>query len=168
MDQEASHPEGEAMVEEFRWVHGIVRQELAAVRGLAAHVLAGASAEEIRAQIESFAVNSPVWALRLHCLHYCQFVHGHHSHEDVAWFPRLRRQDPALNPVVDRLEAEHRVVAEHLDAIEAHATGHLDEPAERAALADALEELAAHLLSHLDYEEDAIFPTLRTMRDWRH
>jgi hypothetical protein len=165
-EQPPSHHEGEALVEEFRWVHGLVRNELEAVRALADRVLGGADGDEIRTEIESLAVNSPIWALRVNCLHYCRFVHGHHTLEDVAFFPRLRRADPALDPVVDRLEREHRVIAEHLDAIESHAAS-LAEPGARPSLVEALDDLAGHLLEHLDYEEESIFPTLRGMADWR-
>ena len=57
----------------------------------------------------------------MNCLHYCRFVHGHHHLEDVALFPALRRADPDIVPVVDRLEGEHRVVSEQLDEVEAAA-----------------------------------------------
>jgi iron-sulfur cluster repair protein YtfE (RIC family) len=161
------NPEGEAMVAEFEWVHGLLRRELTGLRDLAERAATGADAAEVRTEIASMAVSSPVWALRVHCLHYCQFVEGHHTHEDDAWFPRLRRVNPALDPVVDRLQAEHVEVARHLDVIEEHAAGLLDDPAARPALVAALGDLADHLLRHLDYEEDSIFPTLRAMRDWR-
>jgi iron-sulfur cluster repair protein YtfE (RIC family) len=163
----ASHPEGEEMVAEFRWVHGLVRRELDTLRDLAGRVAAGAGGQEVRDEVAAMAVSSPVWALRIHCLHYCQFVHGHHAHEDQAWWPRLRRADPELNPVIDRLESEHRLVAGLLDTIEESAAALVDDPASRPRLVAALEELAEHLIAHLDYEERSIFPTLRRMRDWR-
>jgi hemerythrin superfamily protein len=155
------------MVGEFRWVHGLIRRELGALRDLADRVLDGQPAEDVRAEIQELSANSPVWALRIHCLHYCRFVHGHHSYEDAAFFPRLREADPALNPVVDRLEAEHRVVAEHLDAIEHLAANLNHADGDRPSLATALTELADHLLAHLDFEEESIFPALRAMADFR-
>jgi hemerythrin-like domain-containing protein len=94
----------------------------------------------------------------VNCLHYCRFVHGHHRLEDVALFPALRRADPDLGPVVDRLEGDHRRVAEQLDELEAAVAG---DDRDRVVL--ALDELAAHLLAHLELEEESIGPALRRM-----
>jgi len=103
-----------------------------------------------------------------HCLRYCRFVHSHHHAESAMLFPALRRADPALNPVVDRLEAEHRAVSGRLDEVEAAAqalAGH-DEASLRERLATALQELSTDLLEHLQYEEDHISDTLRTWPGW--
>ena len=40
-------------------------------------------------------------------MHYCRFVHAHHTIEDAALFPMVRKHDPSLNRVVDRLEEDH-------------------------------------------------------------
>ncbi len=158
---------GEAMAEEFRVIHDIIRRDLVVVRGLAADVAAGAAADTVRTRVADMAVSSPIWTLRVSCLRYCRFVHGHHVHEDSAFFPPLIAANPALEPAVERLKREHRVVAGLLDAIERQ-TEVLDrELTARQGLAAALDELAEHLLAHLDWEEDAIFPTLRRMTDWR-
>jgi iron-sulfur cluster repair protein YtfE (RIC family) len=156
------HPDGEAVVAEFEWVHGLVRRDLATLRSLADDVAAGARAEHVEAQIESLAVKSPVWALRVNCLHYCSFVEAHHGLEDSFFFPRLRRVNPALSPAIDRLEHEHQVVAEHLDRIEASAVALSTDIGARAALVADLTRLADHLLGHLAFEEASIFPTLRS------
>lgn len=160
-------PEGEAMVAEFRWVHDMLRRELVAIRELAVRVRDGLGAEQVRAEIAALATDSPLWVLRIHCLQYCRFVHGHHGHEDADWFPVLRRHDPSLNPVIDRLEAEHRAIAGRLGDIEAEADALLEDPGARARTAVALDRLSDDLLAHLDYEEDGIFPALRTMPDPR-
>ena len=162
-----STPEGEAMVAEFRWVHDLLRRELAAVRELADRVRDGLDAEQARTEIAALAADSPLWVLRLHCLNYCGFVHGHHGHEDADWFPVLRRHEPALEPVLDRLSREHRAIADQLAIIETHAEALVEDPDARARLALSLEELSGALLAHLDYEEDGIFPALRTMPDPR-
>jgi iron-sulfur cluster repair protein YtfE (RIC family) len=159
-----SYPEGEAMVAEFEWVHGILRRELESVRDLARQAARG---EDVQEQIAEMALTSKVWSLRIHCLHFCQFVEGHHAHEDHAWFPVLRRENPDLEPVIDRLKREHELVARQIADVEHHAARLPDDPEARPALVAALNAVADHLLGHLDYEERSIFPTLRGMRDWR-
>jgi hemerythrin-like domain-containing protein len=112
--------------------------------------------------------HSPLWKLRVNCLYYCRFVHGHHGLEDVALFPALRRSDPALGPVVDKLEADHRKVSDHLDEVEAAADAlvRLDTFENREGVVNGLRAVAEHLLAHLDYEEQAITPALREWTQW--
>jgi hypothetical protein len=149
---------GEAFYEELLWVHGMLRQELELVRSLAARVADGLSAEELRIEVAALKANGPLWALKVNCLHYCRFVHGHHRLEDVALFPALRAADPDIAPVVDRLEADHRTVASQLEEIEAAVSGD-----EQERVIAALDALADHLLEHLAFEEASIGPTLRRM-----
>src|SRR6266567_1152159 len=147
-------PRGEAMVAELKWVHDMIRRDLRTVRQMAADATAGRAAGEIRAGIRSLAASGPLWQLKAGCLHYCRFVHSHHHAESVLLFPALRRANPALDPVVDKLEADHASGSEDLAA--------------RARLTQALQQLSADLLAHLQYEEDHISDTLRTWPDWPH
>ena len=101
------NPRGEAMVAELKWVHDMIRRDLRTVRRMAADVAAGQPAQEIEAAIRSLAAGGPLWQLKANCLQYCRFVHSHHHAESVMLFPGLRRANPALNPVVDKLEADH-------------------------------------------------------------
>ena len=105
------NPQGEALVAELRWVHTIVRQNLATILEVSAAVLGGALATQVQAQIDELAATSAVWTLRVNCMRYCSLVHGHDNHEDEAWFPALRRVNPAMHQVIDQLEADHRAVA---------------------------------------------------------
>jgi hypothetical protein len=159
---------GEMFVQELLWVHSILRRDLAIVRELAERVLAGASPAEVRAEIGSLQTNSPLWKLRVNCLYYCRFVHAHHGLEDRMLFPALRRSNPALGPVVDRLEADHRRVSDYLDAVEEAADRLIQEDTSdaRQELVGHLNRLAEHLLRHLDYEEENVSPTLRTWTGW--
>jgi hemerythrin-like domain-containing protein len=106
----------------------------------------------------------------VNCLYYCRFVHMHHTIEDVALFPELRRTNPALGPVVDRLEADHLRVSNYLDEIEAsvRAIGNEDTPHGRQRIVDGLDGLTDHLLAHLEFEEVEISPTLRQWTSWPH
>lgn len=159
---------GEAMVAELRWVHDAIRHDLDKVRRMADDIAAGAPPEQVRAEIGRLRTNSPIWKLRANCLHYCRFVHHHHRLEDVALFPELRRTNPALGPVVDRLEEDHRVVGDYLDEIEAAVAdlGRSDTPRGRRRVVDGLEGLSGHLLTHLAFEEVEISPTLLRWERW--
>jgi hypothetical protein len=111
---------GEAFFQELLWVHGMIRQDLATVRELAALVAGGLAAGEVEAQLASLAANGPLWALKVNCLHYCRFVHGHHRLEDVALFPALREAEPELAPLVDRLEGEEEGIGPALRRMDRH------------------------------------------------
>jgi hypothetical protein len=156
-------PQGEALYEDLRWVHGLLRQDLATVERLAVEVVDGAPADGVVREVRALETTGPLWRLRASCLHYCRFVHHHHRLEDRALFPELRRVNPSLGPVVDRLQEDHRRVAVLLEAVEA-AVENLDgedTPAVRLAVASALEALAGHLLAHLELEEESVAETLR-------
>jgi Hemerythrin HHE cation binding domain len=161
-------PPGEALVTELRWVHDMIRRDLGTVRAMAVDVAAGAPADEVRAGLRSLAAAGPLWQLKISCLHYCRFVHSHHHAESLALFPALRRVNPALNPVVDKLEADHASVSVVLDDVEAaaDALGGPEDRDGRARLTGALQNLSADLLAHLQYEEENISDTLRNWSRW--
>jgi iron-sulfur cluster repair protein YtfE (RIC family) len=156
---------GERMVEDLRWVHAMLRDDLATLRRLAADIIAGRSADHVTSAIRSLQTQGPLWQLRVNCLRYCQLVHHHHGAEDAMLFPALRKSNPALGPAVDRLERDHRRVSDLLDHVEALATQlkqNDDNAGVRHALATALTDLSDHLLEHLAFEEESIIPTMRS------
>jgi hypothetical protein len=159
---------GEALVQELQWVHNMIRGDLRTVRQLAAGVDAGRPAEEIRAGLRTLAAGGPLWQLKINCLQYCHFVHSHHHLESAALFPGLRRVNPALGPVVDKLEADHLSISGRLNAVETAAStlGETEDPAAREQLSQALLQLSDELLAHLRYEEQEISGTLRTLSRW--
>jgi hypothetical protein len=160
--------QGEALAAELRWVHDMIRRDLETVRQMAADVVAGLPARQVQAGLRALAASGPLWQLKINCLQYCRFVHSHHHAESVMLFPALRRANPALNPVVDKLEADHLSVSRLLDAVEAaaRALGEREEPTLRERLSSSLQELSADLLAHLEYEEENISGTLRTWSHW--
>jgi hypothetical protein len=95
-------------------------------------------------------------------------VELHHRLETHYLFPELRRIEPALDAVVRRLDADHEVVARHLEEITvaADAVGELDTADRRARLIAGIGALAADLLTHLDFEEEQLSPVLRTLTQW--
>jgi hemerythrin superfamily protein len=161
-------PRGEALVAELKWVHDLIRRDLQTVRQMVRDVAAGRPADEITAGITALASGGPLWQLRINCLQYCRLVHSHHHAESVLLFPSLRRADPALEPVVDKLEADHRSVSHLLDEVEAAASalGEQDSTQRREQLSESLRRLSTDLLAHLEYEEENISATLRTWSRW--
>jgi glycerol-3-phosphate dehydrogenase len=156
---------GRALFEELLWIHGMIRRDLATVRQLAADVATSMPAHEIAEEIKNLKRGGKLWQLKMGCLRYCRFVHSHHNLEDVAFFPSLRAVNPALNPVVDKLEDDHRRVSDLLDAVEegADILTKIDSDAVRRSIGDTLTVLSERLLEHLDYEELNAGPTLRRM-----
>ena len=149
-------------------VHAAVRGDLERVERLAAQALEGVSPAKLTEKLDEIKRGGMLWRLRVDCLRYCHFVHSHHSAEDIAFFPELRETNPAISPVVDRLEADHRRVSDQLDKVEAAAKALADNddgPA-RQAVADALRILGANLLAHLDYEERNLEATVLRLRDY--
>jgi hypothetical protein len=163
-----ANPQGEALVAELKWVHDMIRRDLRIVRQMAADVTSGQSAGDIQARIRALATGGPLWQLKINCLQYCRFVHSHHHAESVMLFPGLRRANPALNAVVDKLEADHLSVSGLLDEVDAAARelGSREDPEVRERLTLALRKLSADLLAHLQYEEENIAGTLRTFSGW--
>jgi hypothetical protein len=156
------------MFRELLSIHALLRRDLQSVRRLADAARDGLGPEEILAEVRNLETNSPLWRLKFGCLHYCRFVHAHHSIEDVALFPMVRRREPSLNRMVDRLEADHRRVHEITDRIAAEAGQVIDDGTgeSRVRLVEALVELEKQLLTHLALEEDILGPLLSTWDRW--
>lgn len=166
VDESMVHPQGEKFLAELRWIHDVIRNNLASITTVVEAVNNGAAAAHVRARIDELASTSIIWTLRVDCMRYCSFVHGHHHHEDTAFFPTLRHVNPTLRTVIDTLEADHVRVSRYVDAVEAAAVRLDDDEAARVDLGQALTALAEHLLSHMEYEETKLAPTLQRMTHW--
>ncbi len=137
-------------------VHDHLRSELERLQGLVGDVRRGLlSAGDARAGVQAMTLRQKNWTLGAYCQSYCGFVNGHHTLEDASVFPHLRRAEPDLGPVVDRLHEEHQVIHHLLDALD-HALVDLVRDGDESAL-EALDatirRLSDRLLSHLAYEE---------------
>ena len=161
-------PPREGMFRELVYIHSLLRRDLQTVRRLASDVRDGLSAEAILAEVRNLKTNSPLWRLKFGCLHYCRFVHTHHTIEDAAVFPMVRKHNPSLNGVVDRLAEDHLKVHHITERIAAVAdrVATDDSGASRLQLVEALTELEEHLLAHLALEEEALGPLLSTWDHW--
>lgn len=135
-------------------VHDHLRQELAEVRALVDRVASGTlDLARARSMINTMAMRQNNWTLGTYCESYCRVVTTHHTIEDVGLFPRLRAADPGLVPVVDRLEAEHHVIAEVLERVDAALVAMVSRPEGIGEVRAAVDLLTDTLLSHLSYEE---------------
>jgi hypothetical protein len=157
---------GRALYGALLAVHALIRRDLGLVQDLAAQTLEGIDAEELRRQLNALKRGSMLWRLQVNCLRYCSFVHLHHNAEDADFFSELRHTNPAINPVIDRLQAEHRRVSADLEAVETAANGlaHDGGLQAREAVVETLQALRANLLAHLEYEEVNTEATVRRVR----
>lgn len=156
------------MHRQLKLIHQMLRSDLAVCRELAIEVAAGAPAAEIAEQISTLQTRSPIWTLQVNCLYHCRVVHAHHGHEDADMFPALRRSNPDLSAVVDKLEADHRSISDLLDTVEESAK-QLDDTEQspaRQRLVAALRRLEEDLLAHLAFEEESIASTMRGWERW--
>jgi Hemerythrin HHE cation binding domain len=161
---------GRAMFKELLWVHAAIRRDLATVEKLAADVGNGLPGEAVQETLGKLKTAGPLWQLKMNCLRYCRFVHSHHRAEDALLFPSLREIDPSMEPVVDRLEADHARVSDLLDAVEdaARELSDTNGADARRGVIEGLRELHGHLLEHLDYEELNAGPAIRRLEHLAH
>lgn len=161
-------PFGVAVHRQLKLIHQMLRNDLTTCRELAADVAAGAAPGEVANRVAEMRANSPIWNLQVNCLYHCRLVHMHHHGEDRDMFPALRRSNPDLGAVVDRLESDHRAISTLLDDVEARVK-ELDEtstPEARAVVVMALRDLSTRLLEHLAFEEENIATTMRSWVTW--
>ena len=158
---------GRWMYEALLAVHAAIRRDLDLIQALAEQARGGIVPGDLARQLKALKRDTMLWQLRMNCLRYCSFVHSHHGAEDADFFSELRETNPGINPVIDRLQGEHRRVSDDLDAVEAavKALGDDDGPQARTAVVDTLRALRENLLAHLDYEERSIEATVRRVRE---
>jgi len=148
---------GRAIGEHLVDVHDHLRRELTEVRDLLEQVKAGAvPAGRARAVLNELTVRQHNWTLGAYCATYCSLVTQHHGLEDDAVFPHLRRADPPLVPVIDRLEQEHVIIHEVVEGVDRALVNLVREPGDYTELQQAVDLLTDALLSHLSYEEREI------------
>jgi hypothetical protein len=135
-------------------VHDMLRKELTELREVVAQVRDGAlSAGDARSALGEMALRQNDWTLGAFCSRYCRAVAQHHGLEDEAVFPHLARTDPGLEPVIDRLGAEHLVIHDAIEGVDRALVHHISHPEDFDSLQAAIDLLTDTLLSHLSYEE---------------
>lgn len=138
-------------------VHDHLRAELTQVLDLVGQVEAGTlDAGRARGVINEMTMRQNEWTLGAYCQSYCRLVATHHTIEDSSVFPHLRRRDPSLAPVLDRLEAEHHVIHGALEEVDRALVAVVSGPDGLATLRSAVDRLAQTLTEHLSYEESQL------------
>ena len=145
-------------------VHEHLRSELAQIEDAIEQVATGHRDPGLaRSMINALAVRQNDWTLGAFCASYCRVVTGHHTIEDVDWFPRLREAHPHLGPVIDRLEGQHHAIAGLLTGLDDALVAMVAAPPGPQVLAgvhEAVEALGEALLAHLAEEEEALLPAV--------
>jgi Hemerythrin HHE cation binding domain len=142
-------------------IHDGLRAELEQLRDLIEHVVNGArNVGDAGSFINKMAMRQNDWTLGAYCAQYCRIVTGHHTLEDRSIFARLKRSDPDLVPVVDRLEQEHHAIADVLDQVDRALVALVSEPDGMIKLRGAVDLLTDTMLSHLSYEERELIEPL--------
>lgn len=135
-------------------VHDHLRAELTQVQQLIEQVAAGTiDVGRARSHINTMTMRQNNWTLGTYCESYCRLVTAHHSLEDQAMFPDLRRADTRLRPVIDRLEQEHHAIHDVLEGVDRALVALVSTPNGLGQLRAAVDLLSDTLLSHLSYEE---------------
>ena len=135
-------------------IHNALRAELDQLHDVIGQVVQGTiDAGAARSVINTMTMRQNNWTLGAFCESYCRIVTGHHTLEDRSVFPHLRRSDPRLGPVLERLENEHEVIASVLDRVDRALVALVTRPDGMDELRAAVDLLGDTLLSHLSYEE---------------
>jgi alkanesulfonate monooxygenase SsuD/methylene tetrahydromethanopterin reductase-like flavin-dependent oxidoreductase (luciferase family)/hemerythrin-like domain-containing protein len=135
-------------------IHDALRAELDQLRDVVDQVAHGEmQAGQARSLINTMTMRQNKWTLGAFCESYCRIVTGHHTLEDRSVFPHLRRADPRLTPVLDRLQDEHEVIAGVLDRVDRALVTLVSERDGMVPLREAVDLLTDTMRSHLSYEE---------------
>jgi iron-sulfur cluster repair protein YtfE (RIC family) len=136
-------------------VHDALRAELIQLRDVIEQVERGETDPSVaRSFITRMTIRQNNWTLGTFCETYCRVVTQHHTLEDRSVFPHVRRSDPRLAPVIERLEEEHETIAELLERVDQALVGLVAPGGEGiAGVHRAIDLLTDALLSHFSYEE---------------
>jgi hypothetical protein len=135
-------------------VHNHYREELAQVRDILEQVRTNAMDVGVaRGQLNAMTLRSNNWTLGSFCQAYCLSLTQHHSMESGGIFPYLRSSDQGLVAVLDRLDQEHQVIHDVLEAVDQALVGLAQRPDDLSGIQEAVDVLTDTLLSHLAYEE---------------
>ncbi|QWC85860.1 hemerythrin domain-containing protein [Nocardioidaceae bacterium] len=147
--------------EHLRMIHDNYRGGFAQVQQLVDGLVDGVGAvADVRAAMHRMGLTQAYQQLGSFCGQLCRAVEAHHRIEDAHLYPALRAADRdgvhGLEPVLDRLAAEHVVVHEALEDFDGIARGAQADPSRLTELAEAYAALRALVESHFAYEEEQI------------
>lgn len=152
---------GRAAARSLKMIHDHLRRELETIRDLVEQVARGdVGASEAQLGLGQMSMRQNNWALGAYCASYCRLVAAHHGGEDGEVFPTLRRVEPSLAPVLDRLQREHVLIHELLDTLDAGLVALVSGSSTVETMRGAVDALSDALLSHLVYEETQLLEAL--------
>ena len=152
---------GRAQQDLLRQVHDHLRSELASILEAVDQVAAGAAdPDSTRSMINALTMRQNFWTLGSFCAGYCRMLTMHHGIEDAAMFPGLLARDASLAPVVERLSADHELVAEVLVELDLALVALIDGGRDVGPVRDQAQRLSDLLLPHLTYEEEQLLPVI--------
>jgi hemerythrin-like domain-containing protein len=153
-EEQLRHP----MVRELLMIHGMFRRELQAMLGFVDEILAG-----------NFPPDGTETTARVHALirsgvQYNRMLHHHHHLETSMLFPALQRENPGVDSLIDKLNADHDEISVLIDrfgeAIRSASAIHPD------IVNTDLRRLSDALTAHLAYEETHVCPLLARFSGW--
>ena len=151
---------GRANAQRLVQVHDHLRSELDQLRDVLDQLAAGALPPgTARDLINELTMRQNYWSVGAFCATYCRLLTLHHTIEDQHLFSSLRQADGELAPVLDRLSAEHELIAGLLSALDDALVGMIADRVEETGLARVrvvFDQVSDRLLSHLAYEEDEL------------
>ncbi|RSN10684.1 5,10-methylene tetrahydromethanopterin reductase [Nonomuraea sp. WAC 01424] len=133
-------------------VHDGYRTQLRQVRDAVEQV----AAETADRHGDRLAVRQNHWTLGVFCATFRRLLTVHFEVEDGRTFPALTERDPALEPVVKKLEQEHEVIAELLARLDEACARMIADPAAIDRVRTGLERLSQAMSSHFAYEEEEL------------
>ncbi|RKR87836.1 hemerythrin HHE cation binding domain-containing protein [Micromonospora pisi] len=135
-------------------VHNHYRAELTRVRDILEQVRANAMDVGVaRGELNAMTLRSNNWTLGSICQSYCLSLTQHHTMESGGIFPHLRASDQGLAAVIERLDQEHQVIHDVLEAVDQALVDLVRHPEDLSGVQEAVDVLTDALLSHLAYEE---------------
>jgi alkanesulfonate monooxygenase SsuD/methylene tetrahydromethanopterin reductase-like flavin-dependent oxidoreductase (luciferase family)/hemerythrin-like domain-containing protein len=154
-------PHGREIGQHLIDVHGMLRDELQRIYDVIEQVKSGAlSVAGARSALNETALRQNNWELSAFCANYCTRITQHHGLEDGQIFPHLRRSEPGLVPVIDRLQAEHVIIHEVVEGVDRALVELVRSDGDFSGLQEAMDLLGDALLSHLAYEEQQLVEPL--------
>ena len=141
-------------------VHDGYRKEMRQVRDAVDRVTAGSRGPQVGSPVSRLTARQDQWMLGTFCATFCRLVAVHHAAEDETMFPAIVARDAALGPVVEKLEQEHRVIAQLLGRLDAACAEMIANPAHLNRVRTAVERLSVALASHFAYEEEELVEPL--------
>lgn len=137
-------------------IHAMHLQQMSEVRRVMEETEAGErGSQELREAVISMQMAANYRLFGNLCGQECAMLNFHHTAEDRFIFPALMQGSEGLRNVVERLSAEHRIIHQMLEQLEAAAIAMVSDPGEEnfAKVKEIFEILEKTVQSHFGYEE---------------